>query len=159
MLIVRYSPEIVFLIVFLFFLPSFCLGQDEPQYDEITVNLRVPGIGVSDISALVKNEKAYLSVADVFTLLKIKNTVSIHMDSISCFFIQPQDEYLIDNVKKRIIFQGKKIDLKQDGLIQTETNLYMKIDLFGAIFGLNCHFNILDLSVEMTTKLELPTVR
>jgi len=159
MLVVRYRPEIVFLIVFLFFLPSFCLGQDEPQYDEITVNLRVPGIGVSDISALVKNEKAYLSVADVFTLLKIKNTVSIHMDSISGFFIQPQDEYLIDNVKKRIIFQGKKIDLKQDGLIQTETNLYMKIDLFGEIFGLNCHFNILDLSVDMTTKLELPTVR
>ena len=72
------------------------MGQDDPQSDEITVNLRVPGIGTSDISALVTNDKKYLSIGDVFTLLKIKNTLSVRLDSVSGFFINPQDEYLID---------------------------------------------------------------
>jgi hypothetical protein len=159
LLIVNIKLLPVLLIFFLFFFPSFCVGQEEPQYDEITVNLRIPRIGTSDISALVKSEKAYLSISDVFTLLKIKNTVSITLDSISGFFINPQDEYLIDRVKNRVIFQGKKIELKQEDLMKTETNLYMKTALFGELFGLNCQFNILNLSVDLTTQLELPTIR
>jgi hypothetical protein len=159
MLVAIIKPDFFLLIFFLLFLPSLSFGQEEPQYDELTVSLRVPGIGISDISALVKKEKVYLSVSDVFTLLKIKNTPSPHLDSISGFFINTQEEYLIDNIKNRIIFEGKKIELKPEDLIQTETNLYMKIGLFGEVFGLNCQFNILNLSVEMTTKLELPTVR
>lgn len=150
---------IVFLFHLLIFNPSFCLSQEEPQYDEVTVYLKVPGIGGADISALIKNDKAYLSISDVFTLLKIKNTSSAHLDSLSGFFINPQDEYLIDRVKNNVIFQGKKIELKPDDLILTETNLYMKAGLFGELFGLNCLFILRNLSVELTTKLELPTIR
>ena len=152
-------PNLAFFIFLFLFFSSLCKGQEEPQYDEISVNLRVPGIGTSDISALIINEKAYLSIADVFTLLKIKNKISARLDSVSGFYINPQDEYLIDNVKNRVIFQGKKIELKQGDLMQTETNLYMKIGLFGDLFGLNCQYNILNFTVDLTTKLELPSVR
>jgi hypothetical protein len=146
-------------IFFLLFLPSLCFGQEEPQYDEVTVYLNIQGVGGADAQALIKDEVAYLSVADVFNLLKIKNTPSIHLDSLSGFFINQQDIYLIDRVKSQIIFQNKKIDLKPNDLILTETNLYMKTSLFGEVFGLKCAFSFRDLSVVLTTTLELPIIR
>src|ERR1035437_2113343 len=142
MLIVPVRLELVFFIFFIFFIPFFCIGQEEPQYDEVTVTLKVQGIGQSDIPALIKNEIAYLSISDVFTLLKIKNNPSARLDSLSGFFINPQDEYLINKSRNQIIFQKKKIELKPDDLILTETTLYMKSALFGDVFGLDCKFNI-----------------
>jgi hypothetical protein len=151
--------RVFFLLSVLFVVPSFCFCQNDPQYDEVTVYLKVQGIGGADIPALIKDEVAYLSISDVFTLLKIKNTASARLDSLSGFFINPQDEYLIDRIKKQIIFQGKKIELKPEDLILTQTNLYMKASLYGEVFGLNCIFNMRDLSILLTTKLELPLIR
>jgi hypothetical protein len=153
------NPRLVLWVLVLMNIPSICLSQEEPQFDEVSVYLNVPGIGSAYIPAIVKNEIVYLSVSDVFTLLKIKNSPSSSIDSISGFFINPQDEYLIDNVNKLIIFQKRKIELKPNDLIVTETDLYMKISLFGDVFGLNSKFFIENLSVELTTKIELPTIR
>jgi hypothetical protein len=151
--------EIVLLLFFLIIVPSFCLGQEESQYDEVTVYLNIQGVGGADIPALIKGETAYLSIADVFTILKIRNIPSAHLDSLSGFFINIQDKYLIDRVKNQILFQGKKIELKPDDLILTETTLYMKASLFGEIFGMKCLFSFRDLSVVLTTKLDLPIIR
>jgi hypothetical protein len=148
---------ILFFILIL--IPVFSFGQNDPQYDEVTVYLKVQGVGGADIPALIKDEVAYLSVSDVFNLIKVKNTPSARLDSLSGFFINPQDEYLIDRVKRQITFQGKKIELKPEDLILTQTNLYMKTNLFGQVFGLNCVFNMRDLSIILTTKLELPLIK
>ena len=95
---------VLFFILFLFFIviPLLSFGQDEPQYDEVNVFLKVQGVGGSEIPALIKNSIAYLSITDVFTLIKIKNTASARLDSLSGFFLNPQDEYLIDRKKKQI---------------------------------------------------------
>jgi len=152
--------EIIFLLLFLMIIPSFCRGaEEELQYDEVTVYLNVQGIGGADIRALIKDKVAYLSVSDVFTLLKIKINPSERLDSLSGFFINPQNEYLIDRVKNQIVLQGKKFELKPDDLFLTETNLYMKVSLFGEVFGLNCVFGFRDLNVTLTTQLELPLIR
>ena len=125
-----------FTLLFLFIvIPIFSFSQNDPQYDEVTVYLKVQGVGGADIPALIKDEVAYLSISDVFNLIKIKNTPSARLDSLSGFFINPQDEYLIDRVKRQITFQAKKIELKPEDLILTQTNLYMKSSLFGVIFG------------------------
>jgi len=150
---------VFFLLPGFIFISSICFSQEEPQYDEVTIYLRVEGIGGTEIPAIIKNGKAYLSISDVFNLIKIKNYPSNHLDSLSGFFINSQDEYLIDRVKNQIIFQGKKNELKPDDLILTETNLFMKENIFGEVFGLNCVFNMRDLSVMMSTKLELPLIR
>lgn len=159
MFIVAFRHNLFLLLFFLFYIPSVCFSQEEPLYDEVTVSLRVQGIGKADIPALIKGEMAYLSISDVFNLIKIKNTPSGRLDSLSGFFINTKDEYLIDRVKKQVVFLGKKIDLKPEDLILTETNLYMKVNLFGEIFGLVCAFKFRDLSVTLTTQLELPLIR
>ena len=151
--------DVVLLILLFVLSPFFCFGQEEPQYDEVTVFLNVQGIGGAEASALIKENIAYLSISDVFTLLKIKNSASGSLDSLSGFFVNVKDEYLIDRVKNQIRFQGKIIELKPNDLILTETNLYMKTSLFGDIFGLKCVFSFRDLSVVLTTKIELPIIR
>lgn len=146
-------------LLFLIFLPIIGLAQDESEYDEITVLLSIPNVGGADISALVRDETVYLPIVDIFSLLKIKNTPSANLDSISGFFITQQAPYLVDRVNSRITLQDKVFELKKDDIIKTETNLYLKSTLFGQIFGLGCNFNFRSLTVLVTTKLELPIIR
>ncbi|MCK7536869.1 MAG: hypothetical protein MZV63_40880 [Marinilabiliales bacterium] len=37
-------------------------AQDEPLYDEISVYIRLPYIGVGEIDALIRDEEVYLPV-------------------------------------------------------------------------------------------------
>ena len=49
--------------------------------------------------------------------------------------------------------------LKPNDIIKTETGIYLKIDYFGKVFGLDCSFNFRNLSVTMNSKIELPTIK
>ena len=147
------------LLLFIVFLPYLGIAQNEPEYDEISVFFNVQRFGGTDITALIKNETVYLPITDVFTFLKIKNNVTSNLDSVSGFFINQQAVYLIDQPHNRIVFQGKTFDLKQGELIRTETNLYLKSNYFGQVFGLDCAFSFRSLAVTLNTKLELPMIR
>jgi hypothetical protein len=150
---------IAFLFMLLAALPKTVIGQDTPEYDEISVFLNVQKVGGADISAIILDETVYLPVVDIFTFLKIKNVPSAQLDSISGFFISQEATYLIDKKNNRITFQNKVYDLKDNDMVKTETNLYLKSNFFGQIFGLDCVFNFRSLSVMLNTKLELPIIR
>lgn len=138
--------------------PAFA-RQEVPPYYETSISLKVQGIGGIELPALIVDEIAYLSVTDVFSFLQIRNTLSKGADSVSGSFITEQAIYLIDKTHRRIQYQGKTFALQQNELISTPLGLYMKTELFGRIFGLNCKFNFRNLSVNMDTKHELPAIR
>ena len=144
---------------FLMALPLLGMGQDEAEYDEVTVFLNIQKVGGAEISAVIREETVYLPIVDIFTFLKVKNTSSAQMDSVSGFFINQQATYIIDKINNRITYQGKVFDLKKDDMVKTETSLYLRSPLFGEIFGLDCEFSFRSLSVLLTTKLELPIIR
>jgi hypothetical protein len=131
----------------------------ELAYEEILVLMNVQGVGGVQIPAAIRNDVAYLSVSDVLDYLKIKNTVFPGMDSISGFFILQQSAFLVDFTHNKIVYQGRKFDLAPTALIRTETDLYLRSDYFGGIFGLNCKFNFRTLSILLTTSLDLPVIR
>ena len=136
-----------------------CFAHDEPNYDEVTIFISVPGIGSAEIPAVIINQTAYLAVANVFDFLKIRNKLSFSLDSVSGFFINPQAAFLIDKKNNRIVYGNKVYELKENDLIQTESNLYLRSDYFGKVFALECAFNFRSLSVMMNTTLELPVIR
>jgi len=134
-------------------------GDPDPPYEEILVLMNVQGVGGVQIPAAIRNDVAYLSIPDVLDYLKIKNTVSPGMDSISGFFILQQATFLIEPAHNQIIYQGRKFELAPGAIIRTETDLYLRADYFGTVFGLNCKFNFRSLSILLTTSLDLPVIR
>lgn len=146
----------------LLFVLSFALAgkaQEQAEYDEITIFLQVQSIGAFEIPALIRNQEVLLPVSDLFNFLKIKNTLSAGLDSVSGFFLSPEATYLVDRTNNKVVFQGKTIQLRPGDLIKTENNLYLLSKYFGEIFSLDCRFNFRALSVNLTTKLELPMMR
>jgi len=163
----RHAPAAALLLLvylLLLFLPVRSMaGEREPDpmlpYDEILVFMTVQGVGNVQIPAAIRNESAYLAITEVFDYLKIRNTPSSGLDSVSGFFINPQAQFVIDKVHNRIEYQGKKIDLPADAFISTSTGLYLRTDFFGEVFGLQCKFNFRSLSVILSSAIELPVVR
>src|SRR5580704_16035521 len=131
--------------------PCFADIGPEMSYEEILVTMNVQGVGGVEIPAAIRNDVAYLSVSDVLDYLKIKNTVFPGIDSISGVFILQQSAFLVDFTHNQIVYQGRKFDLTPNALIRTETELYLRSDYFGGIFGLNCKFNFRTLSILLTT--------
>ncbi len=91
--------------------------------------------------------------------LKLRNIPSQDLEKISGFFINPDDTYTIDRGNNSIVFGNRTIPLSEGDLIRSETNLYLKSDYFGKVFGLDCRFSFRDLAVTLDTKLELPRIR
>lgn len=142
-------------------LPLKSFAGDDPvlPYDEILVFMNVQGVGNTQVPAAIRNETAYLAITDVFDFLKIRNTASQHMDSITGFYITPQAVFVIDKIHNTIEYQGKKINLPADAMIGTPTSLYLRSDYFGQVFGLQCRFNFRSLSVVVSSSQELPVMR
>ncbi len=131
----------------------------EENYDEILVTLNVQGIGSFEMPAIIWGEVAYLPVKELFDVLKIKNKQSHHADSIEGFFINPNATFLIDKISNQIFYQGKIVTLKSADLIRTDGGLFLRSDVFGSVFGLDCNFTFRSLSIALNSKTELPAIR
>lgn len=137
-----------------------CFAQTEPEEpEEIPVFLNVQRVGATEIQALIRAERVWLPVAELFNFLKIRYEVSKNRDSVSGTFIKPTSAYVIDQVHHQIIYEDQRYELKAEDLIRTNTGLYLQSDYFGKVFGLNCLFSFRNLSVVLSTQLELPVLR
>lgn len=133
--------------------------QDQEEYIEISVFLNVPKIGGTEVSALIKDKDILLSITDLFGFLKIKAEVSPGFDKIEGFFINEKSKYVIDRVNNTIEYNKKVYTLKPQDLVRSETQLYLKLNFLGEIFGLECSFNFRSLSVTLNTAVELPIIK
>ena len=134
-------------------------AQDEPLYDEISVYVSLPYIGVGEIDALIRDTEVYLPVTGLFDFLKIRNVPSDNLDFITGFFINPEATYTVDRPGKKIIYGGRTWELGEGDLVRSETNLYLKAVWYGKIFGLECRFSFRNLTVNIDTKQELPGIK
>lgn len=134
-------------------------GADAAGYDETSIYINVQRVGGIDIPAVIRDRVVYLPITDVFDFLKIKNTPSPGLDSVTGSFIDPKAVFIIDKAHTCIRYQGKYLRLTSDDFISTETNLYLRMDYFSKVFGLDCMFDFRNLSVKVNTAYELPAVR
>lgn len=139
-------------------LPLTAAGED-PEYEEVPVYLSVQDIGGTEMTAVISGETLYLPVADLFDFLRIRNTISVNLDSVSGTFIQPQAVFLVDYKQRRILYEGKEFPLQPQDIIRTNGNLYLRLDHFDKVFGLSGKFNFRSLSATITSRLELPAIR
>jgi len=146
--------------LFTFFLfISFCsLAQEDlPEYDELTVEMNVPDLGVIEIPVAIKGQDAYIPVKELFDYLKIKNIET--ENGVEGFIIHPDSTYNINPSNNKILYKDQEFLLGEENYIQTPLNLYLKSNLFGDIFGLNTDFSFRSLSVTMKTEKDLPIIK
>ena len=143
----------------LLFIPLTSSAQSENSFDEISVVLNIQRIGSIEIPSVIHNQEIYLPVKDIFDFLKIHCVINNDFDSVGGFFINQQAHYLLDMAHNRIEYENKTTLLDKSDFYHTENNLFLKSQYFGSIFGLVCTFNFRNLSVNLTTKIELPAIR
>ncbi|MFV8342643.1 hypothetical protein [Flavobacterium sp. XS2P39] len=131
----------------------------ELNCDEVLVSLQVKYIGSTELPSIICGEEVYLSVADVFDFLQIKNTTDATSNSIEGFFIEQVNSFKIDDNANRITYKGHIIPLKQGDLIRTNTNFFLKASYFNTVFELDNSFSFRSLAVSMSSKLELPAIK
>jgi hypothetical protein len=148
-----------FSVILLLFTRSEIKAQEVPEDEEILVYVEIPRIGGFEIPSVIRGNQIFLPVSDLFQFLKVKNTMSPGLDSISGFFINHDATYLVDYSSNKIRFQERIYTVVKGDLIKTESNLFLRSDYFGRIFGLECTFNFRSLSVTINSKLELPVIK
>jgi hypothetical protein len=151
--------KIVCLLILFTFAQNSDFAQETVETAEASISLKISKFGVVEVPAYFRNEVLYLPIIDVFTFLKINNTPSSGYDSVAGFFINVRDTYLIDRTINQIRYKGKIFELKPGDLIKTETNLYLRSEFFGTVFGLQCVFDFRSLTATLTTNQELPVIR
>lgn len=151
-----------YLILFLL-LPAAGYAQDDEEIesiaDEISVTLDVKGIGTIDIPALYKDDDVYLQITSVFDFIKIRNIPYADGDSIIGFFINEKDIYLIDRPNNRIVYKSVEYKLDENGILSTETAMFLNLKYFKSIFGLDGTFYFRRLVVTLSSDEELPGIK
>jgi hypothetical protein len=158
-LLTQKSGTLFCLFSILFATLPFSASAQERDCDEVLVSLQVKYIGSTELPSIICGEQVYLSVPDVFAFLQIKNTTNATYSKIEGFFIQPKNAFKIDETAGQITYKGHVIPLKPGDLIRTTTNLFLKASYFNEVFELENNFSFRNLSVSMSSKLELPAVK
>ena len=127
--------------------------------EEVLVVLNFKNIGAIDIPAYICNDYIYISVPALFTFLKIKNEIDFTSHTINGFYLNEKNTYRIDNTNHIILIGKKTIELKPTDIIYTDTDIFLKSDFFASVFELENTFNMRNLTINMSTKLELPLIK
>lgn len=138
---------------------GFAQTQGAGRADEIAVDFYTKDVGMISLSAVIDNEKAWLSIPEIFDFLKINQHSSAGGDSLFGFFINSSNNYLLDAKHKLLHFNGIKTRLPAEAFIKLNKTLYLRSDLFNSLFELDCRFDYRSLSVNLFTILELPVIR
>ena len=148
------------MLILLLLLAAPALQAETGEGDEqLSVSLNVKGIGSVEIPAIYRGQDIYLSVTDIFNFLKVKNTYSEALDSISGFLVSEDATFLIETGLNRVTYRDQVFQLQQEDMIRSDGKLFLRGMYFGSVFGLECTFNFRNLAVMLNTDLELPAIR
>ena len=64
-----YTPFIIVLLLLLFLPQSSIVGQSDPEYYEISVNLDIQRVGGTEVDAVIKGKEIYLAITHLLMLL------------------------------------------------------------------------------------------
>ncbi len=161
----RSFPGRDYYVIFLFLLLSFfangksAFAQAEPEYDEIAVFLMIQDVGGFEIDAIYMQDRVYIPVNELFEYFRINHFSSQNYDSVSGFFLNEKNRYLINAIEKTIVVGSNSISVDESALLRTQTGLYLRNDVYGSAFGLNLSFNFRSLTLELKTNVELPVIK
>jgi len=125
---------------------------------EIFLSFRYIGGVSSVISAYTFEEKIYLPVNELFNLLLIYSQVNVSQLSISGFYLDSKDTYLLDLKNGRAEFNSIIVPLNASNYLIKELDFYLEPWVFEELFNLKFSVDPGDLVLHLQTSDILPIV-
>jgi hypothetical protein len=136
--------------------PVFAQFTEDLGYEEIIVKFEVPRLINQDISAIYDGRDIFLPLAETFGLLDIDFKSDPGEGKFSGQYMTASNKFEIDLPGSKAKCFGKIVTLEAGDYILTQTDLFLKIDLYQAIFNLKMHFNFSQLNVYLPLDRKFP---
>lgn len=129
----------------------------EPE--EIVVGFKVQRLIEQDIFALYGRSSVYLPVIEIFGLLDLNIETDFSRRRYRGFIISKKDRFEIDLIGSVGKFGGRSVNLSTADYVITPGELYLRLELFEQLFGLEMEFSFSELQVNLKLNEEFPSFK
>lgn len=127
-----------------------------PAEERVPVDLRIRGVGHTELFVLRREKKIFLPLNQVLNFLQINAQISSDRSSVSGFFISTDTTYLVDTKAARAEIKGRTIPLGTDQYVVTNEDLYLESNVLRDLFGIDVTFDPHRLTVTLKSTRALP---
>ncbi len=129
-------------------------ASDSLEIVPITLNLK--GIGRTEMQILTNRGRVYLPFVAVFKFLRLNYNYTSGTSAVNGFYVRADNAYKVDASALTASVGGKSTSLAPaDAIVRTE-DLYLRMELFETLFGLEMKYNVRRLEIAVQTKEQLP---
>ncbi|MGD8922423.1 MAG: hypothetical protein PVH24_04180, partial [Candidatus Zixiibacteriota bacterium] len=132
------------------------LTAQERYHEEIIVSFEVPRLIKKDIFVQYDGTTIYLPLIEVFTALDINVKSDINKGHFNGEFLGENVRYDIDLTRGRTVVKGNDYVIDSSMYFLSETDLFLRIDLYKTMFDLPMKFNFSNLSVNLPLNTDFP---
>jgi len=135
--------------------PSVGYSQ-ESMLEEIVVGFEVPKLISKDIFVQYDGTTVFVPVIEVFGILDYNVQADLAMERISGHLADKSDKFLIDLSRFRLKAPDVERELLRSDYFYDGRDFYLKINLFGELFGLHMVFDFSELRVKLPLSQDFP---
>lgn len=126
------------------------------EFEEIIVKFEIPRLINRDIFAQYDGRSLFLPMVDIFRLLEINIRTDPENGKYYGEFLSLDNKFEIDLEKGRAKCFGKSSEFGPHDYYRTDTELFLRLELFERIFDMKMHFNFSQLSVYLALSKDFP---
>ena len=134
-------------------------AQTRPAADTVQmvpVTLTIRGIGRTEFDIIARGTQVYVPMVALFKFLRLNYNYNAATGVVDGFYIRPDNSYRIDAGAPSAKVGGKSPSIAPNDAVIRPGDLFLRIDLFEALFGLQLKYNPRRLDITLTTKEALP---
>jgi hypothetical protein len=131
-------------------------AAQEPMREEIVVGFEIPRLLKQDIFVQYDGETVYVPLIEVFTLLDYSVKADLANERIGGSLAVQSEKFLIDLTRFRVKAPGVDRELLRSDYHYDGRDLYLRVDLYGELFGLRMKFDFSMLRVLLPLNDDFP---
>ena len=110
------------------------------------------------VTAIAKDDKFYLPVTELFSLLQVDYSLNIQNMAISGYYLDPNRQYRLGFRGPSAQINEQEVEISADDVMLTEIDFYMLPAIYEKMFGLKFSIDVYHLSLELESAETLPVV-
>ncbi len=130
--------------------------SQEQELEEIVVNFKIQRLLDVDIFVQYDGETVYLPIIEIFRLLGANTEYLVKEKKLTGYIANRSDRFELDFHTYTSKINGKKLPIPENGVIRTENEVYLRIDLFEPMLHLPMKFIFSYLQVTLPLDKSFP---